>query len=104
PGGPHIRPPDASAPAGRRSSGGRLWRLPQSGGSSPFRERGSTTELRGSVMHTEPHEVTHHKPKHLAEKFEGMIGVNMVAAIVLLAVGLIYGSLTTGSTDPEWMQ
>ena len=42
-------------------------------------------------MHTEPHtgEVKHHKPKHLAEKFEGMIGVIMVAAIVLLAVGFI---------------
>lgn len=55
-------------------------------------------------MHTEPHEITHHKPKHLAEKFEGMIGVIMVAAIVLLAVGLIYGILTTGSADPKWMQ
>lgn len=57
-------------------------------------------------MHTEPHsgEVKHHKPRHLAEKFEGMIGVFMVAAIVLLAVGFIYGILTTGSADPKWMQ
>lgn len=57
-------------------------------------------------MHTEPHtgEVKHHKPRHLAEKFEGMIGVVMVAAICLLAIGLIYGILTTGSTDPKWMQ
>ena len=59
-------------------------------------------------MHTEPHagEVKHHKPKHRAEKFEGMIGVVMIAAIVLLAIGLIYGILTTGSTatDPKWMQ
>ena len=57
-------------------------------------------------MQSEPHagEVRHHKPKHLAEKFEGMIGVLMVAAIALLAVGLIYGILTTGSTEPSWMR
>lgn len=57
-------------------------------------------------MHTEPHtgEVRHHKPKHLAEKFEGMVGVIMVAAIVLLGVGLIYGILTAGDTTPKWMQ
>ena len=48
-------------------------------------------------MNTEPHtEVQHHKPKHLAEKFESMIGIVMVGAIVLLAVGLVYGILTTG--------
>ena len=56
-------------------------------------------------MRTEPHtEVHHHKPRHLAEKFEGMIGIIMVAAIVLLSVGLIYGLMITGSTDPKWMQ
>ena len=57
-------------------------------------------------MHTEPHtgDVQHHKPKHLAEKFEGMIGVIMVGAIVLLAIGLIYGIMTTGSAEPKWMQ
>ncbi|WP_293681695.1 hypothetical protein [uncultured Phenylobacterium sp.] len=56
-------------------------------------------------MHTDPQtEVRHHKPKHLAERFEGIVGVIMVAAIVLLAIGLIYGILTTGSTDPKWMQ
>lgn len=57
-------------------------------------------------MHTEPHpgDVRPHKPKHLAEKFEGMIGMIMVAAIVLLAIGLVFGILTTGETDPKWMQ
>ncbi|MBX3486081.1 hypothetical protein [Phenylobacterium sp.] len=57
-------------------------------------------------MHTEPHagDVKHHKPRHLAEKFEGMIGVVMVAAICLLAVGLIYGILMTGQATPKWMQ
>ena len=40
-------------------------------------------------MHTEPHtgEVRHHKPKHLAEKFEGMIGIIMVAAIIIALTG-----------------
>ena len=57
-------------------------------------------------MHTEPQhgEVRHHKNKHLAERFEGMLGVVMVIAIVLLAIGLIYGIMTTGSTEPKWMQ
>jgi hypothetical protein len=57
-------------------------------------------------MHTEPHtgDVRPHKPKHLAEKFEGMIGVIMVGAIVLLAIGLIYGIMTTGAVEPKWMQ
>lgn len=57
-------------------------------------------------MHSEPQigEVKHQKPRHLAEKFEGMVGVVAVAAIVLLAIGLIYGVLTTGSADPAWMK
>jgi hypothetical protein len=57
-------------------------------------------------MHTEPHtgDIKHHKPRHLAEKFEGVVGIVMVAAIVLLAVGLIYGILTTGDTTPSWMK
>jgi hypothetical protein len=32
------------------------------------------------------------------------VGIVMVAAIVLLAVGLIYGILTTGDTTPSWMK
>lgn len=57
-------------------------------------------------MQTEPHtgEVRHQKPKHLAERFEGMVGIFMVISVAILAVGLIYGILTTGSTDPKWMQ
>jgi hypothetical protein len=57
-------------------------------------------------MHTEPHtgDIKHQKPRHLAEKFEGMVGFVAVAAIVLLAIGLIYGVLTTGSADPAWMK
>ncbi|MFN3584548.1 hypothetical protein [Phenylobacterium sp.] len=57
-------------------------------------------------MHIEPHHdgVRHHKNKHLAERFEGMVGAVMVVAIVLLAIGLIYGIMTTGDTTPRWMQ
>ncbi len=57
-------------------------------------------------MHTEPHtgEVKHHKPRHLAERFEGMIGMVMVIAVVLLAIGLIYGIVTTHDTTPAWMK
>ena len=33
-----------------------------------------------------------------------MIGVIMVVAIVILAVGLIYGIATGGSPDPKWIQ
>lgn len=57
-------------------------------------------------MHTEPThgEVRHHKPRHVAQKMEGMLGMAMVVAIVLLAVGLIYGIMTTGDVTPKWMQ
>ena len=57
-------------------------------------------------MHTEPHtgDEHHHRPRHLAEKFEGIVGIVAVAAIILLAIGLIYGVMTTGGTDPKWMQ
>ncbi len=57
-------------------------------------------------MRTEPHtaDIRPHKPRHLAEKFEGMIGVIMVAAIALLAVALVWGIMTTGGAEPKWMQ
>jgi hypothetical protein len=57
-------------------------------------------------MHTDPAhgEVRHHKPKHLAERFEGMLGYVMVGIIVLLAIGLVVGIMTTGSSEPKWMQ
>jgi hypothetical protein len=45
-----------------------------------------------------------HKNRHLAEKFEGYLGIAMVAAIVVLGVILIYGIMNTGGTTPTWMQ
>ncbi|WP_337186523.1 hypothetical protein [Phenylobacterium sp.] len=57
-------------------------------------------------MQTESH-TTHakpHKARRPFERFEGMIGMVMVGAIVLLAIGLIFGIVTTGDTTPKWMQ
>ena len=56
-------------------------------------------------MSTE-HDVEHrhpHKNRHLAQKFENLIGVLMVIAIAILAVGLIYGIINTGST-PSYLK
>jgi cell division protein FtsL len=48
---------------------------------------------------------THHKDRHVAERFERMLGVLMVVAIAILAVGLIYGIVTTGgNSTPSWMR
>ncbi|MDZ4373021.1 MAG: hypothetical protein U1C74_16580 [Phenylobacterium sp.] len=57
-------------------------------------------------MQTESHSTSEkpHKPRHLAQKAEGMIGLLMVGVIVLLAVGLIFGIVTAGDTTPRWMQ
>jgi tetrahydromethanopterin S-methyltransferase subunit F len=48
--------------------------------------------------------VHHHKDRHLAEKFERLIGVLMVIAIAGLAVGLVYGVMITGTDTPSWMR
>lgn len=45
----------------------------------------------------------HHKNRHIAERLEGMLGILMVVAIVVLAIGMIYGIATTDST-PSWMR
>nr|MEA2799766.1 hypothetical protein [Phenylobacterium sp.] len=54
-------------------------------------------------MHSDHPEVHHHKNKHLAERFEGLLGTLMVVAIVLLAIGMAYGIMTSDST-PSWMR
>ena len=45
-----------------------------------------------------------HKDRHIAERFERIIGIVMVAVIAVLAVGLIYGVMTTGNATPAWMR
>ncbi len=56
-------------------------------------------------MHTDEHGVRHHKPKHLAQRFEGMLGILMVVAIALLAVYFIYGLVTGDSNStPSYLR
>jgi hypothetical protein len=56
-------------------------------------------------MQTEQHsEIAHHRNKDAAKRFEGYIQIAMVIAVAVLAVGLIYGILSTGSSAPSWMR
>lgn len=56
-------------------------------------------------MHTDENGVAHpRRNRHLAERFEGLLGVIMVVAIAILAVGLIWGIMSTGSDAPSWMK
>ena len=54
-------------------------------------------------MHSEHHDLRPHRNKHLAERFEGLIPALMIVAIVVLAVGMIWGIMNTDST-PDWMR
>jgi hypothetical protein len=54
-------------------------------------------------MHSEHHDLRPHKNRHLAERFEGVIPTLMVIAIVVLAVGMIWGIMHTDAT-PSWMR
>jgi cell division protein FtsL len=54
-------------------------------------------------MQTEQPAHTHHKNRHTAERLEKLIGIVMVVAIALLAVGMIYGVMTTNST-PSYLR
>jgi hypothetical protein len=51
-------------------------------------------------------EVEHHahRNRNVAQKFENLIGVLMVIAIAVLAIGLVYGILQTGSGTPAYMK
>ena len=54
-------------------------------------------------MHSDHPEVHHHKNKHLAERFEGLLGTLMVVAIALLVIGGAY-MIMTGDSTPSWMR
>jgi hypothetical protein len=54
-------------------------------------------------MHVEDDGLVHHKKGHLAERLERVVPMLMLVAIVLLAIGLVYGIMTTDST-PSWMK
>jgi cell division protein FtsL len=53
-------------------------------------------------MHSDHPEIRTHKNKHLAERFEGLLGTMMVVVIVMLAVGAVYMAVT-GDSTPSWM-
>ncbi len=53
-------------------------------------------------MHSD-HQVPHHKNRHVAERLEKLVGVVVLVAVVLLAIGLVYG-LMTADTTPTWMR
>jgi hypothetical protein len=56
-------------------------------------------------MSTDNHgEVHHHRNRDTAKKFEGYIQIAMVVAVAILAIGLIYGVVSTGSGTPSWMR
>ena len=50
------------------------------------------------------HHHHHHRNRQLAKRFENLIGVLMVIAIAILAIGLIYGIVNTGSSAPSYMR
>jgi hypothetical protein len=54
-------------------------------------------------MHVEDDGLVHHKKGHLAERLERVVPMLMLVAIVILAIGLVYGIMTTDST-PSWMK
>jgi hypothetical protein len=54
-------------------------------------------------MHSDHPETHHTKNRHLAERFEGLIPALMLIAIVVLAVGMIWGIMHTDAT-PSWMK
>lgn len=49
-----------------------------------------------------PH--TPHRNRHIAQRLEGMLGVVMVIAIAILAIGLVYGIMSTGTTTPAYLR
>jgi hypothetical protein len=54
-------------------------------------------------MHSDHPEIRSHRPKHTAERIQSLLGKVMLLAVAVLAVGMIYGIVTTGSVTPSWM-
>lgn len=57
-----------------------------------------------STEHDVEHHHHHHRNRQMAKRLESVIGVLMVIAIAVLAIGLIYGIVQTGSSPPEYMR
>lgn len=53
------------------------------------------------------HDVSHHhhnRNPRMFQKMEGAVGIVMVIAIALLAIGLIYGIMSTGDATPSYLR
>ncbi len=52
------------------------------------------------------HDVSHtpHRNRHVLQRMEGAVGIVMVIAIALLAIGLVYGIMTTGNSTPVYLR
>ena len=54
-------------------------------------------------MHSDHPELRPHRNHHTAERIQSIMGKLMLVAIAVLAVGMIYGIVTTGNVTPSWM-
>ena len=54
-------------------------------------------------MHSDHQEIRPQKNTHAAERFEGLLGKIMVAAIVVLAIGMDWAIVAGGNQTPSWM-
>lgn len=57
-----------------------------------------------STEHDVEHHHHHHRNRQVAKKLENLIGVLMVIAIAILAIGLIYGIMQTGNSPPQYLR
>jgi hypothetical protein len=55
-------------------------------------------------MHSDNHGETHHKPKHLAEKVEGLIPMLMLVAIVILGAALVWAVMSGDGGTPSYLR
>ena len=55
-------------------------------------------------MRTEAQDTPHHRNRHLAEKFEGMLSKAMIGAVIILAVAMVWMLMTTDTSVPTWMR
>ena len=55
-------------------------------------------------MHSETQDTHHHRPRHLAERFEGLLSKAMIGVVILLAIGMVWMLMTTDTSVPTWMR
>ena len=62
--------------------------------------------MKQDVLHDgDRNNVTHHKkPRHIAEKLEGYLGIGIVVVGLVLLAFLMVGFMQTGADTPPWMK